>query len=383
MATSPAAKTPGTLVSSRSSATIPLSISSPAASASAVRGTTPMPTTTRSQCDRVRRRRAAPPRPAVALEALDGGAGEQLDAVLAVDVGVDRADLAARARARAAPRRARRRSTSTPLLPGRGGDLGADPAGPDHDDPRRLARAPPRAGRSRRGRAGSGPRRGRRRAGRAGAARLRSRAAAGPSRSARRRPSTTSARAGRRSPRPGAAVAARCRCSLVEAVGMDVGCPRVGSRRAGSPSTAAGARRAAPARRRSGRSGRRSPRSRSVSAAFAPARPAPTITTVCRRQPWDGPSGQARGTPAGARIVAERPRSARRDRAWRPACWTPRRVMHMCSASITTPTPAAPSSRSIQPAICVVSRSCTCSDRAKSSTTRASFERPTIRSPGR
>ena len=65
-----------------------------------------------------------------------------------------------------------------------------------------------------------------------------------------------------------------------------------------------------------------------------------------------------------------------------PGFCTPRNDMHRCSASSTTPTPRGRSVRSSQRATCVVSRSWTCRPRACRSTTRASFDRPMIRSPG-
>src|SRR5581483_2456843 len=76
-----------------------------------------------------------------------------------------------------------------------------------------------------------------------------------------------------------------------------------------------------------------------------------------------------------------RPRSAEvtvRD----PAAFTPRSDMQRCSASRTTPTPFGSSCSSSHPAIWQVSRSWTCSPRAKSSTTRASFDSPRIRPAG-
>ena len=57
---------------------------------------------------------------------------------------------------------------------------------------------------------------------------------------------------------------------------------------------------------------------------------------------------------------------------------TPRISMHMCIASITTATPRGCSTSLSVCAIWVVSRSCTCSRRANISTSRGSFESPTI-----
>ena len=85
------------------------------------------------------------------------------------------------------------------------------------------------------------------------------------------------------------------------------------------------------------------PSVRSASAVLAPASPAPTMANVRCAQSW--PTRPRRGAdPARARNSA-------RDRGSRAVCragsrwWcscrgpTPRSVMHMCSASITTPTP--------------------------------------------
>ena len=69
----------------------------------------------------------------VALEGLDAGSHQHLHAVVGVDVAVDGADLGAQH----ALERDRGRIDDGDLeaaLTGRGGDLGADPAGPDHDD---------------------------------------------------------------------------------------------------------------------------------------------------------------------------------------------------------------------------------------------------------
>ncbi len=60
----------------------------------------------------------------------------------------------------------------------------------------------------------------------------------------------------------------------------------------------------------------------------------------------------------------------------------PRICMHMWLASITTATPIGESASWMQSRICTVSRSCTCSRRAKLSTTRAIFERPVMRPSG-
>ena len=61
-----------------------------------------------------------------------------------------------------------------------------------------------------------------------------------------------------------------------------------------------------------------------------------------------------------------------------PAFRTPRMVMHRCSASITTMTPRGSRSSIRESATWVVSRSCTCGRLAKTSTTRASLDRPVI-----
>jgi hypothetical protein len=61
---------------------------------------------------------------------------------------------------------------------------------------------------------------------------------------------------------------------------------------------------------------------------------------------------------------------------------TPRIIMHMWYASITTPTPRGWSTSSMAFATCSVSRSCTWSRRANMSTMRGSLERPTMRRCG-
>jgi hypothetical protein len=112
----------------------------------------------------------------------------------------------------------------------------------------------------------------------AGAARLRWRAAAGRSAAARRRRAPPHRRRGRASPRCGRA-AARCR-------GRRRTPPRAHTpsrarpRRAGRPSTAADVRTGARARRRISPRRPSKPSSRNVSAAFGPARLAPTITNM-------------------------------------------------------------------------------------------------------
>ncbi len=59
-----------------------------------------------------------------------------------------------------------------------------------------------------------------------------------------------------------------------------------------------------------------------------------------------------------------------------PGLRTPRIVMQVCVASITTATPRAESSCITKSAIVYVIRSCTCGRRATTSTTRASFDSP-------
>src|SRR5690606_20891085 len=61
---------------------------------------------------------------------------------------------------------------------------------------------------------------------------------------------------------------------------------------------------------------------------------------------------------------------------------TPRIIMQKCAASITTPTPRGCSASTSASATWSVIRSCTCSRRAKTSTTRAIFDNPTIRPLG-
>ena len=61
-----------------------------------------------------------------------------------------------------------------------------------------------------------------------------------------------------------------------------------------------------------------------------------------------------------------------------PALRTPRMVMQRCSASITTITPRASRISTSASATWVVSRSCTCGRLAKTSTSRASLDRPVI-----
>ena len=111
---SPAAKTPGALDCRVASTRTPLSTSRPAASASAVRGATPTPTSTARAVDRAPAGQADALDAAVALDRVDPRAGQQLDAVLAVDVGVDVRPPPGRARSRAARRGARRCVTSMP-----------------------------------------------------------------------------------------------------------------------------------------------------------------------------------------------------------------------------------------------------------------------------
>ena len=74
---------------------IPLSVFNPAASASFVRGETPIPDDHEVAVDHPPVAGPDPLHGAVAFEALDPRAGEQLHAVLDMDVAVDRADLRA------------------------------------------------------------------------------------------------------------------------------------------------------------------------------------------------------------------------------------------------------------------------------------------------
>ena len=69
----------------------------------------------------------------VALEGLDAGPEQHLHAVVGVDVAVDGAHLGAQHALERDGERVDDRDLEAALA-GRGGDLGADPAGPDHDD---------------------------------------------------------------------------------------------------------------------------------------------------------------------------------------------------------------------------------------------------------
>src|SRR3989304_1508412 len=61
-----------------------------------------------------------------------------------------------------------------------------------------------------------------------------------------------------------------------------------------------------------------------------------------------------------------------------PGFWTPRIVMHRCSASITTATPSGESPSMMASAIWPVSRSCSCGRRARISTARAILLAPAV-----
>ena len=74
---------------------MPLSISRPASLASSTRGVTPIPTTTKSHSISAAAGGAHARDRAVALERLDALAEQQLDAVVAVHVAVEGADLGA------------------------------------------------------------------------------------------------------------------------------------------------------------------------------------------------------------------------------------------------------------------------------------------------
>ena len=71
---------------------------------------------------------------ALALERFDAGAEQQLDAVVAVQVAVDGADLGAEHALQRHRHRVDHRHVGAALARG-GGELGADPAGADHDHP--------------------------------------------------------------------------------------------------------------------------------------------------------------------------------------------------------------------------------------------------------
>ena len=133
-----------------------------------------------------------------------------------------------------------------------------------------------------------------------------------------------------------------------------------------------------------------------------------TCSSFGRRQPLDllgggialaDPAGAAAGEQQqrqrpGARINSPsapalrggcaRPRGTRPSSGWwsssRRACATPRAVMQAWLASITTATPCGWRCSQMQSATWAVSRSCTCSRRAKPCSTRASLEMPTTRS---
>ena len=134
LATSPAAKMPGALVSSRPSTSTPFSTASPAASASPVRGAAPTPTTTTSQAIVAPSCGRDALDPAVALEGRHAGLHPQVDAVVAMQVAVDRADLVPE-HALERHRLGRDDGDVQAALPGRGGDLRPDPAGADDDQP--------------------------------------------------------------------------------------------------------------------------------------------------------------------------------------------------------------------------------------------------------
>src|SRR5437879_5189019 len=106
---------------------MPLSISRPAPLASAMRGATPMPTTTKSHsvtCGAHTRHRT------VALERLDTLTERQLDPMLTVDVTVERADLGTKEALQRQRDRIDDRDVE-PCLSRRGGELAADPASAD------------------------------------------------------------------------------------------------------------------------------------------------------------------------------------------------------------------------------------------------------------
>ena len=133
LATSPAAKIPGTLVSRRRSTRMPLPTASPAAAASTARGVAPIPTTTASQAIVRPSCRADALDSGVALERLHGGSEQHLDAAVEVDVAVDRADLRTEY-ALERHRMWRDDGHVDPALARGGGHLGPDPAGADDDE---------------------------------------------------------------------------------------------------------------------------------------------------------------------------------------------------------------------------------------------------------
>ena len=258
LATSPAANTSGALVRRRSSTRMPSSTSSPAASARAVSGATPTPSTTASHATARAVGEADRLGAAGALDALHARAREQVR------------------RPRRGARRAKNPPSSAPSTPSSGVARVLDQR---HVEP--LSPAPPPPPRSR-----SSPRR-------SPPARRPSRAASrSASESASVRRTCTPSRSApgdRRALRHGArrdqqpVVGERAAVAEVDAAPAGVdrvdrhallalddvllvearvdarGRPRAGCRRAGSPSTAAGARTAPRAPRRSARCARRSP----------------------------------------------------------------------------------------------------------------------------
>ncbi len=235
---------------------MPLSTSSPAASASATRGVTPIPATTKSAPTmRPPVSRTPITLPSSPATRLDLRAADERHSVVGVDVAVDRAELG--------PEHSRQRQLVhlhhrhlAAALARRRGDLGADPARADRHQPPALVDALA-------DRLGVGDRAQRQHAVEIGAGdrqlarlRRRSRSAAGCTRAPRPRPGRPARRRGR-STRPSSRSAARSpdRRRTTRRGRRAWRRPR----HAGSPWTAAGARRDARPPGRSAPRGRRSP----------------------------------------------------------------------------------------------------------------------------
>ena len=110
----------------------------PAASASSVRGTTPMPTTTRSASMIASVGGAHALGGSLPTTRFDAGAQVQVDAVAGVELAEHVAHLGAHHLGQGHGAGLDHGHLGA-HLPGRGGHLGADPAGADHDDPAGLA----------------------------------------------------------------------------------------------------------------------------------------------------------------------------------------------------------------------------------------------------
>ena len=140
---SPAATTPGA-ASRVSSHTTPLSSARPEPSSQPVAGVTPMPTTTTSASTTEPSAEPQPLDPVATLEGLDPDAEADVDPVVPVQVGAQRAQVGAHDALHGHGEGLDHGHLVALLATGRR-HLGADEAGPDDDDP---------AGRRRRGRPG-------------------------------------------------------------------------------------------------------------------------------------------------------------------------------------------------------------------------------------